>query len=303
MSPRLSPRRPASLTGSATRLEYYYQYARLVRELHHQELDPGFRADTGFIPRVDYDEDWFKANRTWQGHDGTIWNQLQAGMFWDDAHDSGGRLLGRSAEPFFSFSGPRQSFVQVRAGPRQEYWDGKIFDLEELLLFSQIRPRTGLNMVLQARIGQAVDYSNSAVGRERRVQPQIDWNATRHLLVRLQHTSDVLTRSGAQVFDAELTDLRVTWQFNLRSFVRVTLQRQDIDRNVALYALTDDRAALAIARDAAALRVQAESADAALRGLLRQSARGPRIGPTRANRPHTVPEAELRVDAVAGRRG
>ncbi len=225
------------LAGSATRLEYYYQTRDWYVNFYHQDLDPGFRADTGFIPRVDYDEDWFKANRTWQGHDGTIWNQLQAGMFWDDAHDSGGRLLGRSAEPFFSFSGPRQSFVQVRAGPRQEYWDGKIFDLDELLLFSQIRPRTGLNMVLQARIGQAVDYSNSAVGRERRVQPQIDWNATRHLLVRLQHTSDVLTRSGAQVFDAELTDLRVTWQFNLRSFVRVTLQRQDIDRNVALYAL------------------------------------------------------------------
>jgi hypothetical protein len=39
------------------------------------------------------------------------------------------------------------------------------------------------------------------------------------------------------IFDAELTDLRLTWQFNLRSFLRFTVQRQVIERNLELYRL------------------------------------------------------------------
>jgi hypothetical protein len=89
---------------------------------------------------------------------------------------------------------------------------------------------------LQVTRGDQIDYANSRVAEQRRVQPQIDWNATRHLLVRLRYTSDRLTsKDGPTVFSAKLTDLRLTWQFNLRSFVRLTLQSQDIERNVQLY--------------------------------------------------------------------
>jgi hypothetical protein len=64
------------------------------------------------------------------------------------------------------------------------------------------------------------------------------------LLVRLRYTSDHLsTKEGATIYDAALTDLRLTWQFNVRTFVRLTLQEQDIERNVSQYLnpLTDTR--------------------------------------------------------------
>ena len=35
--------------------------------------------------------------------------------------------------------------------------------------------------------------------------------------------------------DASVIDARLTWQFNRRSFLRVTLQQQDVERNVDLY--------------------------------------------------------------------
>jgi hypothetical protein len=80
---------------------------------------------------------------------------------------------------------------------------------------------------------------------QRRIQPQIDWNATRHLLVRVRYTNDRLSaKDGPTIFHANLTDLRLTWQFNVRSFVRLTLQKQDVRRNVDLYSIaatTDSR--------------------------------------------------------------
>ena len=84
--------------------------------------------------------------------------------------------------------------------------------------------------------GEAIDYTNSRMADQRRIQPQIDWNATRHLLVRLRYTDDRLSAlDGPTIFHASLTDLRLTWQFNVRSFVRLTLQDQDVERNVDLY--------------------------------------------------------------------
>src|SRR5690606_31594795 len=46
-------------------------------------------------------------------------------------------------------------------------------------------------------------------------------------------------RQGENVFDAELTDLRLTWQFNVRSFLRFTGQRREVKRNVALFVRSD----------------------------------------------------------------
>ena len=57
-----------------------------------------------------------------------------------------------------------------------------------------------------------------------------------HLLFRFQQTMVRLdTQEGAKIFDADLTDLRVTWQFNVRSFLRFNTQRQSVTRNLATW--------------------------------------------------------------------
>ncbi len=37
------------------------------------------------------------------------------------------------------------------------------------------------------------------------------------------------------IFDATVHDVRLTWQFSVRSFLRLTTQLQDIERNPASY--------------------------------------------------------------------
>jgi hypothetical protein len=54
--------------------------------------------------------------------------------------------------------------------------------------------------------------------------------------LRLDHTQRELeTLGGDPVFSAQLNDLRLTWQFNLRSFLRLSMQHQSIERNLAVY--------------------------------------------------------------------
>jgi hypothetical protein len=46
-------------------------------------------------------------------------------------------------------------------------------------------------------------------------------------------------QAGARIFDADLVDLRLTWQFSVRSLLRLTLQQQLIERNLALFTSTN----------------------------------------------------------------
>jgi hypothetical protein len=226
------------LDGGGLRLVYSHGSRNWYGWVWHQELDPGFRADVGFIPRVDVSQSYGEGGRVWQGPSGKWWTQFQARGWWSDVRDRSGRLLARSFEPGITLNGPWQSYLQLRAGPKQEFWNGQLFDMHGVNLYIQLRPMSGLSMQMQVLRGGQIDYANSRIGDQRFFQPQIDWNITRHLLLRLRYTSNRLSsQTGPTVFRADLTDLRVTWQFNLRSFVRVTLQNQDIERHVEQYRL------------------------------------------------------------------
>ena len=222
--------------GDAYRFEYRYGARNWYSYYFHQRLDPGFRADTGFISRVDLVQDNVETGRIWQGPGGVWWTDLRAGAYLNSARDTQGRLLGRSAQPFFSFNGPLQSFMEIDVGPQQELWNGQIFGTKSVFVYAQMRPAGGISAYFQGRYGEQVDYANSLVRDEQRIQPQIEWNATRHLLVRGRYTLDRLwSKEGPIVYKARLTDLRLTWQFNIRSFVRVTLQGSDVERNLSQY--------------------------------------------------------------------
>jgi hypothetical protein len=233
------------LDGNAYRVDYSLGTREWDADFSYRHLESGFRADAGFITRVDVEQQFAELSRVWHGDTSkNWWNQLRVGINSGQTSDIDGQSLVRYVEPTFSFQGPMQSFFQIGSGPRDEFWEGEVFKMRRSFMFGQLRPRSGLNVSLQARVGEQIDYANAQVADQVRLQPQVDWNVNRHLLVRLRYTSDQLdSKAGPRVFEAKLADLRLTWQFNLRSFLRLTVQEQEIDRNVALYRLqsTDPR--------------------------------------------------------------
>jgi hypothetical protein len=136
-----------------------------------------------------------------------------------------------------SFNGPMQSFTRIDVGPASRVWNGQRFDGSGVAIYSQLRPRGGVNVQMFIHYGAEVDLANTRLAMERRFRPNIEWNLTEHLLLRLQHTKSTLNAkdTGERIFQANLTDLRLTWQFNVRSFIRFTTQRQDVERNVQVY--------------------------------------------------------------------
>jgi hypothetical protein len=226
-----------AFTGDAVEVGYDYGTREWWAFANYQNLDSSFRADSGFISQVDVVVQSAGFGRTWHGDGSRWWNQLRVGANANTSDDTAGRLLRRNRTVWAGLNGPRQLYAETGFNTSQQFWNGVLYDLKGIFLYSQARPVSGLSLSLQGRSGGQIDFANSRLGEELRLQPSVEWNANRHLLVRIRYTFSQLDAddSGARIFDAELTDVRFTWQFNVRAFLRLTAQQQVIERNLALF--------------------------------------------------------------------
>jgi len=223
-------------SGDAINLRYGYTSRDWFANVVHQRFDPGFRADLGFLPRVDIEETTTHIERIWHGTETDRWNRFAVGGNAGRVERTDGQLLNTFANTFFAIHGPLQSVLRMTVAQRKQFWDGQLYDARNFFMNAYIQPRGGLNLSLFIRLGNQVDFTNSRLGEEVRIAPTVDWNVSSHLLLRLRHTSLRLdAQRGEKIFDAQLSDVRLTWQFNVRSFLRLTVQRQRVSRNLALY--------------------------------------------------------------------
>ena len=113
-----------------------------------------------------------------------------------------------------------------------ESWDDQIYDLQKVLLFGEFQPTGGLHFGGFVTVGDQIDYTNSRLGKRIYAEPFINWNISRQLMLRLRGVvANLETQSGEKIFDALVVDTRLTWQFSVRSFLRLTVQHSDVKRN------------------------------------------------------------------------
>jgi hypothetical protein len=227
---------PGAFTGEAAFLGYDYDSRNWFAYARHQHRTRGFRADSGFIPQVDINQQVVGLGRIWHGDADNWYSQLKLKGDWDINHDDDGQLLEREVEAYFSFQGPMQSFVEVGGLTRDRLFDGIMFKEERISAFGEFQPRGGLEIGVWTSVGTQVDFANSRLGDQVQLEPFVEWNVTRHLLLDYEGSFVTLdTQQGDNIFDARVHDLRATWQFSLRSFVRITAQFFDVKRNPDVY--------------------------------------------------------------------
>lgn len=222
--------------GDALRFNYNFGTREWFAAANYERLDPGFRADSGFVTRVDIERSAANFGRVWHGAERHWFNRMRLGGNASVTHDTAGQLLGRNRTLFFNVQAPMQSFMQANVSRGQQFWDGRLYDTRNANVYGEVRPFAALSFRLSMSAGKQIDFANSRLGDEIRVGPSMDWNVNRHMQLRMQHTASRLeTEAGERIFDANVADVRLTWQFNLRSYLRLTLQQQVVERNLALF--------------------------------------------------------------------
>ncbi|MBT8101322.1 MAG: carbohydrate binding family 9 domain-containing protein [Gammaproteobacteria bacterium] len=227
---------PDAFDGNGTAFRYDYDSRNWFANAEYTNLSNGFRADAGFQTRVGGAETEVGLGRVWHGTPQSWWYRIRAQAEFEILHDQNGGLLERENSLRVGIGGPRQSWMQISFIKKDELNEGVMYEISRLRLYGEMTVRRGLELGLFTSIGDQIDYSNNRLGKRRLYEPFVNWNINRNLFLRFRGAlSRLETQGGEQIFDATVADARLTWQFNLRSFLRLTVQHQDIETNPSLY--------------------------------------------------------------------
>ena len=225
-----------TFAGNATQFRYSHDARDWFWSINRRDVDENFRADAGFMAKVGYDWSALSIGRNWYGSQETLWNRMQLRGHWDASHTADGRLMEREGKVSFQVSGTRETNVEGEIYDKSSLWKDTYYPVFGYSVMGSITPVRGLEFKIFTWGGEEIDYENDRLADRFGINPAVQWSVNTNMLLNLAFTRSVLdTKDGNRIFDARLIDARATWQFNARSFVRLTVQEQDIERNPDVY--------------------------------------------------------------------
>jgi Domain of unknown function (DUF5916)/Carbohydrate family 9 binding domain-like len=222
-------------SGSALLASYSFSNRSWGMNISHTRFDKDFRADLGFVSQVDYDKYVVGGSHIWYGEDGEKITQMRLNGDWDITHRGDGQLLERELEAYFSLNGPYQSFLQIGVMKRDRFWRDILFDEGWWSIYGEITPTSRIKFEMYLRNGEQIDFRNAKIANVTELSPAININIGQGISFNLDHTYQKLSRDGGDVFVANLSDARLSWQFNQRQRLRLSMQYGNTIRDEFLY--------------------------------------------------------------------
>jgi Domain of unknown function (DUF5916)/Carbohydrate family 9 binding domain-like len=210
----------------------------------YDDYGDGFRADNGFVPQVGYRNNYAELGYTWFPKN-SFFSRFR--LFEDAQYQSlqdGSELykllsFGFGSDgKFRSFNRWRYAYDTVRASNNQLFQRHQLLFNEQFSV-SKLVPQVSLN----GWIGQDVDYSNNHLGRGANINLDTILRPAKHIETELTVGNSWLTPHGAEhrVFTSQIEQLRITYTFNARMFLRTIIQNTRSNLNQALYSFQVDQ--------------------------------------------------------------
>lgn len=223
-----------SISGHALRTVFQHTSRNWMYYFLLRDVAKNFRADLGFIPRVDFRETGAALERAWYPKN-SPWTQFRVGGDVLEVQNQSGHHLERRRNVYAWGQGPRQSFVRFDFTGGDQSYRGQVFDTDRAFLYGEMEAHPDVYVSGQFVAGKQVDFANVRQGEQFRFDPGVRWNAGKHLRLNFNHSYEKLSVTGGTLFTANLSEFRTTYQFNNRTFVRWIGQHLDIERTPGLY--------------------------------------------------------------------
>jgi hypothetical protein len=225
----------AAPAGNALLARYNFGNRHWNANLSHTQIDPGFRADLGFIGQVGYRKSVVGGGHTWYGKDGAKISRVSAYADWDITHRFDGQLLERELEGNIGFNATRQSYFSVAGLSRVRFWNDALFDERWVSVYGEITARPGVRGGLYLRRGTQLDLAASRTGTVEEWEPWMNLDIGRGINLNLSYSSQRLQRDGGTAFRTAVLDGRFSWQLDARQRLRLSVQGSEVERDRALY--------------------------------------------------------------------
>ncbi len=224
----------ATPAGNAWRAGYEFSNRHWNFETWHQDIDPGFRADLGFMGQVGYDKSLVGGRRTWY-RDGKSVNRYSLYADYDVTHRYDGQLLEREWEASIDGHGPKQSNFQLHGMTRERFWRGQLFHERYVDVNGEFRPLANLFLGAYLSAGKLLDLTAARTGRRHMIEVWGNSNLGRGVNLEWDITRQRMQRDGGTAFRTTVGNATGSWQLNPRQRLRLTLQGSEVLRDQTLY--------------------------------------------------------------------
>jgi hypothetical protein len=219
---------------------YSHDTRNLSWYVDYQFSSPQFRSDLGFVTQVDFRFYNVGLNYTWQRNPGYWYTRLNIRTIAQLEKDNNNNLIQKNVSFLFNYAGPVQSFLNLYLHIGERKFMGGHF-IENFLNFNTgFRPSSALFFTIKGALGDQIDYANGRGGKRFMVNPILEYNLGRHLSMGFDHVFERLKIDSGRLYTANLSNLRLVYQFNRRTFLRAILQYVHYDYNSKLYTFEID---------------------------------------------------------------
>jgi len=218
----------AEQSGDALRLNYRYNTRDWFGFANYINRDEDFRADLGFITQVNNEEIFGGLGRNFYNED-SWWNRVRVLSIASIAHDQEGELLEESIQGRIEINALLQSEVVLGLTVRDRLFEDTLFPENIKRLDVEFSPFGALNTGIEINWGKRIDFSESLLADNIRINPFADYAINQNLSLEARHTYNKLESDAGRDLTANLTDARLKYQFDTRSFLRLTLQYENIE--------------------------------------------------------------------------
>jgi hypothetical protein len=223
-----------TLNDRAFGAQFEHQGRNLQYYIEYDDVGPEFRADLGFMPKVDYREieggisyGWLR-NRGW-------WSQIRLGTSYERSEDQRGGFLYEINSLNFTFQGAMQSYFYLYGYRIREGYMGRVYPEWAAETMGQFQPLAALRLNFYGNIGDRIDYENVRAGWQVQANPGLTLNLGRRLAFEFDHNYQRMSVDGRELYTANITQCKFICHLNLRMFLRAIVQYVDYRYNVANY--------------------------------------------------------------------
>jgi hypothetical protein len=207
----------------------------LIYVVSYSDLSRDFRADSGFLTRVDARQVTLNLHPVIWGRPGSWFNRIGLQAYGSRVSDHEGRQTDIEGRLGFGYEGPLQSVLQGFLISTKILYQGVEIERTFHSGYAEIKPWKGTWFSMYWEAGDAIDYANARAASSLLLNPALELGIGRHLNLNVNHTYENLTRRGDRVYLANLLQARLIYNLNVRCFLRAILQYSDVRYNPALY--------------------------------------------------------------------
>lgn len=244
----LTPNRPdladewdgRKLNSYAGQLWWSHSTATLDWFMRYRDVGEDFRADNGFVPQVGYRAAFGETGYTFRPEE-NFFTRIRTFLFGERVEDMDRNLLNSYISLGAGADGGLSSFMRARYAVERVRSGDEVFPRNRVFLTLQSNPSQAVsNVFIDAFFGQDVDFANSRAGHGGSVALRASLRPTDRLELNVSANRrwvDVAPDGGDErrLFTAQVYQLRSTYAFTARAYVRLIGQYVFTDRNPALY--------------------------------------------------------------------